>query len=331
MVMLQNQSPALPHTGVPIFPPQASTFAKDVDLLYYYITAVSFFFSILIFSLVFYFAVRYRRRSADDLPLPIFGSHRLEILWSVIPLGIVMSFFGWGARLYYRMLVMPEDATTITVIGKQWMWKVQHPGGQREINELHVPVGRKIRLRLVSEDVIHSFYIPAFRIKKDVLPGREQNPTELWFEATQVGEYHLFCAEYCGTKHAGMGGRVVVLEPADYEAWLTGAPQGETLEQAGGRLYRQYNCNTCHDAGAASRGPVLAGILGKQIKLQSGATLTVDEAYLRESILQPNAKVLAGYEPVMPTYQGLLSEEQILQLIAYVKSLTQEERGRAPR
>jgi cytochrome c oxidase subunit 2 len=327
MAMLQNQSPAIPFSGVPINPPQASTFAKDVDSLHFYISAVTVFFSVLIFSLVFYFALRYRRRAADEQPLPIFGSHKLEIFWSVIPLGIVMSFFFWGAKIYYNMLVMPTDATPINVVGKQWMWKIQHPGGQREINALHVPVGRKIRLKMTSEDVIHSFYIAAFRVKKDVLPGRE---TELWFEATQVGTYHLFCAEYCGTKHAGMGGLVVVMEPADYEAWLTGAPQGETLEQAGARLYRQFNCNTCHDAGAASRGPVLAGILGRQVRMQSGEELTVDEAYLRESIVTPNARVVAGYEPVMPTYQGLVSEEQILQLIAYVKSLTREERAPQP-
>jgi cytochrome c oxidase subunit 2 len=327
MTLLQNQSPSIPFSGIPVHPPQASTFAKDVDGLHFYISAVTVFFSILIFSLVLYFAVKYRRRTEDERPLPIFGSTKLEILWSAIPLVIAMSFFFWGAKTYYHMLTMPEDAEVITVVGKQWMWKIQHPGGQREINELHVPVGRKIRLRLVSEDVIHSFYIPAFRIKKDVLPGREQNPTELWFEATQVGEYHLFCAEYCGTKHAGMGGRVIVMEPADYEAWLTGAPQGETLEQAGARLYRQFNCNTCHDAGAASRGPVLPGLFGKPVKLQNGVTVTADEAYLHESIVQPNAKVVAGYEPVMPTYQGLVTEEQVLQLIAYIKSLTREERA----
>jgi len=324
IALLQNQSPTIPGPGLPIFPAQASNFAREVDWLYYYLTAVTAFFSVLIFSTVFYFAVKYRRRSADDLPLPIHGSLVLEIFWSVVPLVIVMSFFVWGARIYYRMLVMPADATPITVVAKQWMWKVQHPGGQREINELHVPVGRKFRLKMTSEDVIHSFYVPAFRLKKDVLPGRE---TELWFQPTQVGEYRLFCAEYCGTKHAGMGGRVVVMEPADYEAWLSGAPQGETLEQAGARLYRQFNCNTCHDPGSSARGPELAGKFGKPVKLASGQTVTMDDAYLHESILQPNAKVVAGYEPVMPTYQGLVSEEQVLQLIAYVKSLTREERA----
>jgi cytochrome c oxidase subunit 2 len=303
--LLQNQSPKLPYSGVPLLPKQASNFAERVDAHFFYIVAISFFFTILIYLLVFYFAIKFRRRSESERPLPIHGSTPLELLWTGIPLVLALSIFFWGAKIYYDMLKMPDDAMPVYVVGKQWMWKIQHPQGQREINELHVPVGRKVRLIMTSEDVIHSFYIPAFRVKKDVLPGRY---TELWFEPTAVGEYHLFCAEYCGTKHAGMGGRVVVMEPADYEAWLTGAPQGETLEQAGARLYRQFNCNTCHDAGPASRGPQLQNILGKQVKLRDGSTITVDEAYLRESILQPNAKIVAGYEPVMPTYQGLVSE-----------------------
>lgn len=323
LAALQNQSPTLPYSGVPLFPPQASNFAKQVDSLYFYIVAINIFFSVLIFLLVFYFAVKYRRRSEGERPLPILGSTKLEILWTGIPLVLALSIFFWSAKIFYDMNVMPKDATIIYVVGKQWMWKIQHPSGQREINELHVPVGRAVQLKMTSEDVIHSFFIPAFRIKKDVLPGRY---TEQWFIPTRVGEYHLFCTEYCGTKHAGMGGRVVVMEPADYEAWLTGAPPGETLEQAGGRLFRQLNCSTCHDAGPTSRGPALQNILGKTVKLQGGATHVVDEAYLRESILQPNAKIVGGYEAVMPTYQGLVTEEQILQLIAYLKSQTREER-----
>ncbi|HXE75976.1 MAG TPA: cytochrome c oxidase subunit II [Candidatus Xenobia bacterium] len=323
-------SAALPalllQAGVPLFPEQASSVARHVDALYFYLTGVTIFFTVLIFSCVFYFAIRYRRRSEDELPKPIHGSLKLEIIWSVVPLVLVMVMFFWGATLYFHMRRAPADATQLFVVGKQWMWKIQHPDGQREINQLHVPVGRPIKLTMTSEDVIHSFYIPAFRIKMDVLPGRY---TELWFTATRPGEYHLFCAEYCGTKHSGMIGRVVVMEPADYENWLAGSPAGETLEQAGARLFRQFNCHTCHEAGPTSRGPSLHEIFGKSVRLKTGATVTVDESYLRESILLPNAKVVAGYEPVMPTYQGLASEEQVMQLIAYIKSLTRQE-GKAP-
>jgi cytochrome c oxidase subunit 2 len=309
--------------GVPLFPEQASSVAKQVDYLYFYLVGVTLFFSVLIFSLVFYFAVRYRRRTHDERPRPIFGSLGLELAWSVVPLGLTMVMFFWGATLYYAMRRPPNDATQVFVVGKQWMWKIQHPEGQREINELHVPVGRPVKLTMTSEDVIHSFYIPAFRVKMDVLPGRY---TELWFTPTKVGEYHLFCAEYCGTKHSGMIGRVVVQEPPDYEQWLAGAPAGETLEQAGGRLFRQYNCHTCHEAGPTSRGPSLHEIFGKTVRLADGRTGVADEDYLRESILNPNARIVAGYTPVMPAYQGQISEEGLLQLIAYIKSLTRAER-----
>ena len=312
----------LQQTGVPLFPEQASSMAKDVDYLYFFLTAVTVFFSVLIFSLVFFFAVRYRRRSEAERPKPIHGALSLEIFWSVIPLGLTMVMFFWGATLYIQMRRAPANATQLFVVGKQWMWKIQHPEGQREINELHVPVGRPVKLTMTSEDVIHSFYVPAFRVKMDVLPGRY---TEMWFTPTKTGEYHLFCAEYCGTKHSGMIGKVIVMEPADYEVWLSGAPAGESLEQAGARLFTQFNCHTCHEQGPTSRGPSLHEILGRTVRMKTGETVTVDEAYLRESILQPNAKVVAGYEAVMPTYQGQLGEEQVLQLIAYIKSLTRPE------
>ena len=310
------------QSGIPLFPDQASSVARKVDALYFYLTGVTIFFTVLIFSCVFYFAIRYRRRSEDELPKPIHGSLKLEIFWSVVPLALVMVMFFWGAALYLHMRRAPADATQLFVVGKQWMWKIQHPEGQREINELHVPVGRAVKLTMTSEDVIHSFYVPAFRVKMDVLPGRY---TELWFTPTKTGEYHLFCAEYCGTKHSGMIGKVIVMEPADYEAWLSGAPAGESIEQAGARLFTQFNCQTCHEQGPTSRGPSLHEILGRTVRMKSGETVTVDEAYLRESILQPNAKIVAGYEAVMPTYQGQLSEEQVVQLIAYIKSLTRPE------
>lgn len=317
---------ALQMTGVPLFPEQASSVAKQVDALHFFITGVTLLFSVLIFSTVFFFAVKYRRRSEDEHPKPILGSLPLEILWTGIPVGITMVMFFWGAQLFLYIRRPPSDATQIFVVGKQWMWKIQHPEGQREINTLHLPVGRPTKLLMTSEDVIHNFFIPAFRVKMDVVPGRY---TEMWFTPTKTGEYHLFCAQYCGTKHSAMIGKVIVMEPAAYEVWLTGAPAGESPEQAGARLFTQFNCHTCHEQGPTQRGPSLHEILGKAVKMKTGQTVVVDEDYLRESILQPNAKVVAGYEEVMPTFQGQLSEEQVLQLVAYIKSLTKQE-GKAP-
>ncbi len=307
-------------TGFPLFPDRASTVAGQVDALYFFLLAVSGFFTVLIFTLVFYFAVRYRRRREDELPRPIEGSLKLEIAWSVVPLLLSMVMFGWGAVVFFKITRPPADALRMDVVGKQWMWKIQHPEGRREINELHVPIGRPVRLTMISEDVIHSFYVPAFRVKQDVLPGRY---TSLWFEASRVGEYHLFCAEYCGTKHSGMIGKVVVMEPSDYEQWLAGGPAAQSMEEAGETLFASLFCNTCHKPGG--RGPILDGAFGKPMKLQSGQTAVLDEAYIRESILTPSAKVLEGYAPVMPTYQGQVSEEQILQLIEYIKSLSREQ------
>ncbi len=312
-------------TDFPLFPEQASTFAKSVDTLYFVLVGVSLFFTVLIFTLVFYFAVRYRRRSEMDVPRPTEGALVLEIGWTVLPLIIVMVIFGWGAALFFRMNSPPARAVRVDVVGKQWMWKIQHPNGRREINELHVPLGEPVKLNMISEDVIHSFYIPAFRVKQDVLPGRY---TSLWFEATKAGRYHLFCAEYCGAKHSGMIGSVVVMEPAEFEQWLAGGPAGQSPEQAGETLFQTLFCDTCHRPGG--RGPLLNGVFGQPAELTTGQRIVVDEAYIRESILNPQAKLVAGYQPVMPTFQGQVTEEQILQLIAYIKSLTPQQRQAAP-
>jgi len=314
------------RTDLPLFPEQASTFARNVDLLYFFLVAVSLFFSVLIFTTVFYFAVRYRRRSETEIPKPIEGSLVLELAWAGLPLILVMIMFSWGAVIFFRMHSPPARAIRIDVVGKQWMWKIQHPNGRREINELHVPLGQPVRLNMISEDVIHSFYVPAFRVKQDVLPGRY---SELWFEATKTGTYHLFCAEYCGTKHSAMGGSVVVMDPADFEQWLAGTPAGETMEQAGERLFVQHNCITCHNPSSGARGPLLDGLYGTRIRLGTGETITMDESYVRESILNPQAKVVAGYRPVMPTFQGQISEEGILELIAYIKSLARQQQPAA--
>ncbi len=313
------------QSQLPLFPEQASSIARQVDYLYFFLVGISAILSVGIFSTVFYFALRYRRKSEDEIPKPIHGSTLLEITWSVTPLVVTMILFVWGAALYYRMTNAPPNAMQINVVGKQWMWKIQHPTGRREINELHVPVGQPVKLNMISEDVIHSFYIPAFRVKQDVLPGPEYS--SVWFEATRTGAYHLFCTEYCGTKHSGMIGKVVVMEPADFEQWLSGVPTGETMEQAGERLFVQYNCNTCHNTSSGARGPLLDGLFGSTVKLTGGGTAVMNEGYVRESILRPAVKIVAGYRPVMPTFQGQISEEAILQLMAYIKSLKAPEGG----
>ena len=309
----------------PLFPPSASTTSGSIDALYGYLVAVTAFFTLLILVLVLTFAVRYRRRANGPKVVQIEGSLRLELLWTVVPFLIAMSFFVWGASLYVKVSRPPLNATDVYVVGKQWMWKLQHATGQREINDLHVPVGRTIRLTMTSEDVIHSFFVPAFRMKRDVLPG---SYTQAWFEATEVGEYHLFCAEYCGTNHSKMIGTVFVMEHEDYERWLGGATAGEAPEVAGRALFESMRCDTCHkegpDATGPARGPSLVGLFGSEVALQGGGRAVADEGYLRESILEPMAKVVAGFEPVMPTYAGQLGEEQILQIIAYIKTLKAE-------
>ncbi len=303
---------------LPFFPEQASTFAWQVDALYTYLIAISVVFSLLIAGLVIYFAVKFRRRSETETPKPVHEPHALEAAWIVIPFLIAMTMFVWGASIFFKMNRPPAGALDVYVVGKQWMWKFQHPTGQREINELHVPIGRPVRLTLASEDVIHSFYVPAFRVKSDVVPGRYRSA---WFQATRPGTYHLFCAEYCGTRHAGMIGWVTVMQPADYEAWLSGGGTQGTLAASGEKLFEQLGCNTCHRADTTGRGPVLDGLFGRQVLLASGQTITADETYLRESIVNPQAKLVVGYQAIMPTFQGLVSEEGLLQLVAYIKEL----------
>jgi len=276
------------------------------------------FFSLLIAGLIVFYAVKYRGRSPGSVGASIHGGMLLEIAWSVIPLLITMVIFVWGASVFFAMSHPPDETLNIYVVGKQWMWKFQHLDGQREINELHVPVGRAVKLIMTSEDVIHDVFVPAFRIKADVLPGRY---THIWFQATKPGRYHLFCAEYCGTRHSGMIGEVVVMAPSEYQTWLSGgAPEG-SLAAAGEKLFQDLACVTCHRADSQGRGPMLQGLFGKTVQLQNGETVVADEAYVRESILRPSAKITAGYQPIMPTFQGLISEEQLLELIEYVKSL----------
>jgi cytochrome c oxidase subunit II len=302
---------------LPLFPRQASTIAGEIDGLFLFILGVTLFFTLLIATLIVYFAVRYRRRSEDDYPSPIIGSTVLEAIWTAIPFCIAMLIFFWGASVYFQVVRPPDDCLEIYVVGRQWMWKAQHPDGQREINELHIPVGRPVKLIMTSEDVIHSFYVPAFRVKQDVLPGRY---TRLWFEATKPDRYHLFCAEYCGTGHSTMGGWVVALPPDEYQQWLSGQAEG-SLALQGRKLFLKKQCITCHTGTAEARAPNLEALFGKTVRLQDGGSVVADENYLRESILVPDAKVVAGYQPIMPSFKGQVSEEELIQLIGFIKAL----------
>ena len=305
-------------SGTPLFPESASTIASRVDALYFFLLAIAIFFSLLIAGLIVYFAVRFHRRQPDEVGARIHGSLVLEIAWTAVPLLIVLVIFVWGASVFFAMARPPDETLDIYVVGKQWMWKFQHLNGAREINELHVPVGQPVKLIMTSEDVIHDLFVPAFRTKADVLPGRY---TTIWFQPTKPGTYHLFCAEYCGTRHSGMTGRVVVMDSTEYQTWLSGgAPEG-SLAESGAKLFASLACNTCHRPDAQGRGPVLEGLFGKSVTLQNGETVTVDESYVRESILSPAAKVASGFQPIMPTFQGLVSEEQLLELVEYIKSL----------
>jgi cytochrome c oxidase subunit 2 len=303
-----------------LFPPQASTIAPEMDALYMFLTAVSVIMTVLIFIAVFYSAIKFRRRDPAEIPRQVHGSIPLEIAWSVIPFGIMLIMFAWGAKLYFDTSMPPANSIDLYVTGKQWMWKIQHPDGQREINEVHVPVGQPVRLILSSEDVIHSFFIPAFRIKRDVVPGSYE---KIWFEATKPGRYHLFCAEYCGTDHSRMIGWVTAMEPAEYETWLQGGTRRGTMAEHGAELFQQYGCINCHMTNAQARCPPLQNVFGRPVKLNDGRTVMADEAYVRESILNPNAKIVEGYErDIMPIFQGQIDEDGLLALIAYIKSLS---------
>ena len=309
----------------PLWPAGASSNAGAVDALYIFLVALSTFMTVAIFATIAVFGLKYRRRHGREAQ-QIEGSLILEIAWSVIPMGIFVVIFAWGAVLYFHDRTPPQDATDIYVVGKQWMWKIQHPGGQREINELHVPVNKDIKLIMTSQDVIHSFFIPAFRVKQDVLPGRY---TTLWFRATQTGTYHLFCAQFCGTEHSGMIGQVVVMDQADYQNWLTGGTVVGSMAQSGDTLFQQLGCGTCHRFDVQGRGPNLRGVYGNPVQLEDGRMVIADDNYIRESILSPAAKVVSGFKPIMPSFQGQVSDEEVNALIAYIKSMSQAPAGAA--
>ena len=307
------------QSWVPFVPDSASTVSWKVDAVYFYLSGVTLFFTLLISAILIFFVIRYRRRSPYEIPRPIAGSHKLETLWTVIPFLIAMTIFGWSAKVYFEQYSPPQNAMEVYVVGKQWMWKVQHSTGQREINELHVPVGKKIKLIMTTEDVIHDFFVPAFRTKMDVVPGKY---TVQWFEATKTGTFQLFCAEYCGMNHSGMIGSIIVMEPREFDNWLSGNTNTTSPALAGQQLFQTLGCASCHgNTGEGGRGPTLHGLFGSQQTLQGGGKVTVNEEYMRESILNPQAKIVDGFGPIMPTFQGQISEDQLMQLLAYIKSL----------
>jgi cytochrome c oxidase subunit II len=304
---------------IPLFPPAASAQAGPIDDLYWFEVIVSAIMTVLIFACIVLFAWKYKRKPGVE-PIQIHGSTKLELTWSILPFLVMLIMFGWGAQLYFAAQQPPRDAMEIFVTGKQWMWKIQYPDGNREIDELHVPVGQPVKLTMASEDVIHSFSIPAFRVRHDVVPGHYDS---IWFTATKPGRYHLFCTEYCGNQHAGMIGWVDVLDQRAYANWASGGGSQGTLAEQGEKLFQQFGCATCHLLDQQGRCPMLRGLYNKPVQLNDGRTVLADDAYLRESILDPNAKIVNGFEAnVMPQFKGQVTEENVIQLIGYIKSLS---------
>jgi len=304
-----------------ILPTEGSAYARQVDDLYLFIILLSAFFFLLIAVSVGYFILRYRRRGPDDVTPNITHNFKLEVVWTVIPLVLVIFLFFWGFQTYMEGRVAPADALEIQVVAKQWLWQFEYPDGTRTINELHIPVGQPVKMVMSSDDVIHSFYVPSFRVKMDVLPNRY---TELWFEPQEVGVNQLFCAEYCGTGHSGMLGKIYVDTPEDYQKWREQgdqSSQGMPLAELGAQLYQSRGCVACHSIdGTRGQGPSFKGIFGEPQTMADGSSVTVDENYIRESILEPQAKIVAGFQPIMPTFQGLLRDREISALIEFIKA-----------
>ena len=304
-------------TNFALIPPEASTIAPQMDALLVFMTLVSLVGLTIVALLITTFSVLYRKER-NPKATQIEGSTLLEATWTIIPLGLFLMMFVWGSVLYFRVFTPPPNAMNIYVVGKQWMWKAEHPGGQHEINSLHVPTGQPVQLTLISQDVFHSFSIPAFRVKREAIPGRY---TTVWFQATQVGTYHLFCTQYCGTSHSAMIGDVVVQSPEDYKKWLASSTSGTSLAQNGERLFASLSCAACHNGQPDARGPNLANVYGSKLTLVTGQPILVDEAYLRQAILNPSAHITQGFAPIMPTYQGQISEEGVISLVEYIKNL----------
>lgn len=300
-----------------LFPREASTIAPYMDALYFFLLAMTVVGVLLVGTLLTVFSIRYRKEK-HPVATHIEGSTLLEATWTIIPLAIFLICFVWGALLYFRIYNPPINAMNIYIVGKQWMWKAEHPGGQHEINALHVPIGRPVQLTMISQDVFHSFSIPDFRVKREVIPGRYST---VWFNATEPGTYHLFCTQYCGTQHSGMIGQIVAMTPDDYDRWTQQSTSGMSLAQNGERLFASMGCNACHSGTAAARGPSLAGVYGSKLQLANGSQVLVNDAYLRDAILNPSQHITAGFAPIMPTYQGQISEDGLIDLVEFIRNM----------
>jgi len=305
-----------------LFPANAADGAGQVDLIFWALTAMSALVMVLVFAPLIYFAVKYRRGNNVNRSLVKISSWKIEVIWTVIPLIVGVGIFAWAAEVYFRIETPPPDALDVNVVGKQWMWKLQHAEGNREINELHVPVGRAVKLTMTSQDVIHDFFVPAFRVKQDVVPGRY---TTEWFTPTRVGRYHIFCAQYCGTDHSSMVGWVDVMRPEDYQKWLMTSAQGGTMAAQGEQLFYRLGCSGCHGSNSKIHAPPLEGLYGHPVPLEDGHVVTADDQYIRDSILLPASQIAAGYQNIMPTFKGHLGEEEVMELIAYIKSIADKQ------
>ena len=301
-----------------IWPQAASSAAHQADYLILSFTIVTLLLTVPIFLSITYFAFKYRKGRQVNRQTSENRSNAIELSWMLIPFALTLIFFAWGARLFSEQNNPPADALQITAIGRQWMWKFQHPGGQSEINDLHVPEGQPVVIRMISQDVIHALYIPALRIQMDTIPDRY---TQLWFNANKTGTYHLFCSEYCGTDHSEMGGTLTIMKPSDYQKWLTNSPLGATTVAAGETLFMSYGCSGCHRSGSTVKAPSLVGLFGKPVPLEAGGFVTADESYIRDKILEPSKHKIAGYKQNMPTYKGKIAEDDLIRLVAYIKSL----------
>ena len=308
-------------SGIPLVPPSASSFAGSLDALFYALLAFSLALGTFLTCLVVGYAIKYRRGSPASRTGQRARNLWLEVAWTGASLIVAFALFAWGANLYMERFRPPADALHMIGIGKQWMWKFQHPGGQREIDELHVPVGRAVVIELTSEDVIHSFFVPAFRVKQDAVPGMSTN---VWFKATKVGTYHLFCAEFCGTLHSGMLGQLVAMEPQDYADWLAAQPAADSPVAQGAALFRALGCSGCHEGGTV-RAPDLHGIYGRPVALADSSTVIADDRYIRDSILEPKKEIAAGYDPIMPSFAGLIGQSELMDLVAFIRSLSGKE------
>lgn len=310
------------QSDFPLLPEAASSIARDVDAFYLGMVALSGALTLAVAVLVIVFAIKYRRRPGNEVPVEYKPFKGLEWGFIIALFLVFMGMFFVSAKMYFHSRRPPSNSLDVYVTAKQWMWKFQHVTGQSEINTLHVPKGQPVRLIMASEDVIHSFYVPAFRVKMDVLPNRY---THTWFEATKAGTYHVFCTEYCGTSHSGMIGSIVVMEPDQFQNWLAGGSAEGSPALEGKKLFTALACSTCHMDTNAGRGPVLTGLYNQPVRLRDGSDVVADDNYMRESILDPSVKVVAGFEPIMPSFQGQINEAQVMQLVAYIRTLTPQQ------